>query len=114
MPVAFCSGVPERQAKAWLVRVGCQVPAIGVQGAFEEHPLDPLVVVEILDVPQVGHGDADACVQVGCAVPGDLEVVRCRQGRPAQELVMPPQRVTSSCRQSTAPTEMSRAESASD
>ena len=48
--------------------------------------LDPLVIVEILDVPQVGHRDAHPRVQVGGAVPGDLEVVRGRQRRPAQEL----------------------------
>jgi pyruvate dehydrogenase (quinone) len=49
---------------------------LGVQGAVEEHPLDPLVVVEVLDVPQVGHSDANPRVQVGGAVPGHLEVVR--------------------------------------
>ena len=62
--VAFGIGVPERRAEAWLVRVGRQAPAVRVQGAVEEHPLDPLVVVKVLDVPQVGHGNADACVQV--------------------------------------------------
>jgi hypothetical protein len=43
------------------------------------------VVVEILDVPQVGHRDSDTRVQVGCAVPGNLEVVGSGQGRSAEE-----------------------------
>src|SRR2546430_15845792 len=73
MPVAFGIGGPERQAEAWLVRVARQAPAVRAQGAVEAHPLDPLVVVKVLDVPQVGHGDADACAQVGGAGPGDLQ-----------------------------------------
>jgi hypothetical protein len=47
------------------VTVGCQHPAVGVEGAVEEHPLDPLVVVEVLDVPQVGHRDTNPRVQDG-------------------------------------------------
>jgi hypothetical protein len=69
-----------------LVRVGRQDPAVGVQGAVEQHALDPLVVVEVFDVPQVGHRHARPRVQVGGAVPGDLEVMPRRQGTGAQKL----------------------------
>ena len=79
LAVAFGIAFPQRQAQAWLVRVGGQDPARRVQGAVEEHPLDPLVVMEVLDVPQVRHRYAHPRMQVGRTVPGDLQVVRCRQ-----------------------------------
>src|SRR5215813_12499048 len=47
-------------------------------------------------------------------MPGDLQVVCRRQRRARMNSVTPPHRVTSSCRQSTAPASSSRAESASD
>src|SRR6185437_2830720 len=60
-------------------------------------------VVEVLHVPQVRHRRPDVRVQVGGAVPGDLQVVCCRQCRAADELG-----------DAAAPASISRAESASD
>jgi hypothetical protein len=75
MPVAFCIRVPERQAEAWLVRGGHQGPAARLWA-----PSKSIRSIRWqswkYSTCQVGHGDADACVQVRCAVPGDLEVVR--------------------------------------
>jgi hypothetical protein len=70
--VAAGIGFPERQAEARRVRVRRHDPAGRVQGAVEEHPLDPLVVVKVLDVPQVRYRGAHPRVQVGRAVPGNL------------------------------------------
>ena len=57
-----------------------------VQHSVEEQPLDPLMVVEVLHVPQVRHRHPDVRMQVGRAVPGDLQVACRRQGRAADEL----------------------------
>ena len=45
------------------------------QGAVEEQVFDAGVVVEVLEVAQVGDADGDVGVEVGGAVPGDLESV---------------------------------------
>ena len=78
--------MPMRQAVAWAAWVGTQGAADGVERSVEEHPLDPLMVVEVLNVPQVRHRRPDMRVQVESAVPGDLQVVCCRQRRAADEL----------------------------
>ncbi len=67
-------------------QVGAHRTVRRVERSVEEQPLDPLVVVEVLGVAQVWHRRPDVSVQVGCAVSGDLQVVRCRQGRAAHEL----------------------------
>src|SRR5438067_9515719 len=46
-------GVPQGQPVARAAGIGAQGAAVGVEGAVEQHPLDPLVVVEVLQVPQV-------------------------------------------------------------
>ena len=71
------------------VRIGSHRPARRVERSVEEHPLDALVIVEVLDVPQVGYCRPYVRVQIGRAVPGNLQVVRGRQGRAAQELADP-------------------------
>ena len=78
--------MPLRQAVARAVRVGTQGATRRVECSVEEQPLDPLVVVEILHVPQVRHRRPDVRVQVGSALPGDLQVVCRRQRRAADEL----------------------------
>ena len=76
----------EGHAEPRPVRGRGQDPAVGVQGAVEEHPFDPLMVVEVLDVAQAGHGHAGMCVQIRRAVRGNLQVVRGGQGGAAEEL----------------------------
>jgi hypothetical protein len=67
-------------------RVGAHRAAARDKGAVEQHLLDPLVIVEILHVPQVRHCGRDVRVQVRRAMPGDLQAVRCRQPGAAEEL----------------------------
>ena len=66
--------------------IGHQHAALRVEGAVEEHALDPLVVMEVLQVAQVRHGHGDLRVQVRRAVPGHLDVVRGGQRGAAEEL----------------------------
>src|ERR1700730_5071844 len=66
-------GTAERQAVARALQVGAHHAARRVECSVEEQPLDALVIVEVLDVPQVGYGRPDVGVQVGRAVPGDLQ-----------------------------------------
>jgi hypothetical protein len=62
------------------------VPPERVEGAVEQHGLDPLVVVEPLQVAQVRCRGRDVRVQVRAAVAGHLEVVGGRHGGAAQPL----------------------------
>jgi hypothetical protein len=51
-----------------------------------QHQFDPLVVVEVLQVPQVRHRGGHVRVQVRRAVPRDLQVVSCGERGAAEEL----------------------------
>ena len=64
--------------------MGTHGASLGVQGAVEEHVFNPDVVVEPLQVPQVGYGGCGVDVQVRGAVPGDLQVMRGREGSDPQ------------------------------
>src|SRR5690242_9442994 len=85
LSVGFRVGFPQRQPVARAARIGAHDAAVRVEGAVEQHPLDPLVVVEVLQVPQVRQGRAHVRVQVRRAVPGDLQVVGGGQARAAEE-----------------------------
>src|SRR5450759_4729195 len=61
--------------------VGPDGPAGRVEGAVEEHRLDPDVVVEPFQVPQVRGGGSDMGVQVRAAVPGNVQAVGGRDCR---------------------------------
>ena len=52
-----------------------QLPTSRAQSPVEEHRLDAVVIVEVLQVAQVGHRSGHVGVQVGGAVTRNLEVV---------------------------------------
>jgi hypothetical protein len=80
-PVPFRIRGAEGQPVARAVRIGSHPPAGRVERAVEEHPLDPLMIMEAFDVPQVAHCRPHVRVQVGRAVPQDLQVMRDGEGR---------------------------------
>ena len=59
--VAIGLGVrrPQLQPQAWPARIGRQHAALRIQCPIEQHPPDPLVIMEVSQVPQVGHGHGD-------------------------------------------------------
>ena len=59
---------------------GCRAPPVGSRVPSKNIVLDADVVVEPLQVPQVGDGGRGVDVQVRGAVPGDLQVVRGGDG----------------------------------
>ena len=61
-------------------------PPVGSRVPSKNSRLDADVVVEPLQVAQVGRGGGDVGVQVRRAVPGDLQAVRRRDRRDAQPL----------------------------
>ncbi len=63
----------------------------GVQGAVEEHQLYPDVIVEPLQVPHVRRRHSSVHVQVRRAVPGDLQVIRRRNGSDPQPVRRQPE-----------------------
>ncbi len=67
---------------AW---VRTERPAGGVQCTVKEHALDPLVIVEVLDMAQVRHRRADVRVQVRRAMGRHIQAGACRQRRRGQE-----------------------------
>ena len=85
--------------------IGPQRAALRLGNAVEEHPLDPDVVVEVLEVPQ----PLDGAERVRCEIAGAQWAETssaCAFARPdaRRKPVIPPQRVTSAWRQSTRPT----------
>ena len=60
------------------------MPPVGRERALEEHRLDAMMVVEVLDMAQIGHGGGDGGMEVGSAVPRDLQVMGLRHGGRAQ------------------------------
>ena len=66
-------------------RVGTEHPAGRVHGTVEEHPLDPLMIMEVLDVPQVRHRHTDMSVQVRRTVRRDVQAGAGGGGRRGEE-----------------------------
>jgi len=71
--------------KSWRAGIGGQDPAQRVEGSVEEQPLDALMVMKVLDMPQVLGSRADVRVQVRGAMGGNLQAVPGGQGGAAQE-----------------------------
>ena len=78
-------------------------------GAFKEHGLDPMVVVEVLHVAQIGHHGGDRSVEIRRTMPGNLGVMGFGYCGVRSQTVYPPRLVTSAWRQSTAPASSMRA-----
>ena len=75
----------------------------GCGGAVEQHGLDANVVVEPFQVSQVRCGGRSVKMQIGGAVPGDLQVVRGSNGGDALPFGGRRTRDRSACKQSTVP-----------
>ena len=83
--------------------IGPQRAVLRLGNAVEHHPLDPDVVVEVLEVPQPRDGAERVRRDRRRAVGRDVESSARSRGRDAlRRPVIPPQRVTSAWRQSTA------------
>lgn len=63
-PVALRVSDPQVQAESRLAGIRCQAARHRAQRAVEQHPLDPLMVMEILDVPEVDDARGRARMQV--------------------------------------------------
>ena len=61
-------------------RVGDDGATVWRECAFEEHRLDPVVVVEVFDVAEVGDRSRYVGMKVRGAVPGELPMMRLGQG----------------------------------
>ena len=79
-PVVGGVGLLEVQAVAGTGRVGGYGAAVGWEGAVEEHGLDAVMIVEVLDVPEVRDRGRDRSVKSGSAVPGDQQMVGVGSG----------------------------------
>src|SRR6266536_1711286 len=84
-PVSLGIRCPKFHAKTGPVLVGSQHSAARIERAFEEHPLDPLMVVEVLHVTEIRDRGRYLRVQVRRAVRRHLSAVRSCQRGSAQE-----------------------------
>ena len=86
-------------------RSGRRTPSSGSGTPSNSIALDPHVVVEVLEVAQpLDRADSAARMPRARSARRGRARARARERRPrAEKPVMPPQRVTSACRQSTAP-----------
>ena len=66
---------------AGLLEIGADLPTLHRKHPIEEQRIDPSVIVEQLNVPQIGHGSGDRDMKVGCAVGGYLDIPRGGEGR---------------------------------
>ena len=93
----------ELEAQAGAGQVGPQRAPNRRQRAVEEQVLDPVVVVEILQVAETRQGAAGVGVQRGRAVGRQRQRAGLAEGAGAQEPGDPAQRVASAWSTSTAP-----------
>src|ERR1700740_348791 len=84
-PVGLGVRGAQRHAQTRLFRVWFHRAALRAERSVEQHLLDALVVVEVLDVPQIRRAGRDLCVQVRRAVAGNLHVERRSQSSCLQE-----------------------------
>ena len=84
-PVALGVSDPQFQAESRLAGIWGHRACYRHQRAIEQHLLDPLMVVEILDVPEVGNAGGGAGMEVRSAMTGDLQALRRCQLRRRDE-----------------------------
>src|SRR5262249_40513425 len=84
-PVFLSMRDPQLQAKSWMAGIGGQDTAQRVEGSVEEQLLNALMVMKVLDMPQVLGSRADVRVQVRGTMCGNLQTVPGGQGGAAQE-----------------------------